>query len=117
MKSVRVHVGIEHRFIHEAHEAPVPLNAVAQVRAYQVLDSHPLPDTDLLASVWKVPEGAEMSLPDKCADKLVALGYAGPISSEAPVAPVPDADPAPAVVAEAAPVAAPVVEAAVPTWR
>jgi hypothetical protein len=86
MKSVRVTVGIEHRFVYEAGEEPTPLNDVAKLRAYPVLDSHPIPDTDLIATVWKVPEGCEMSVADKCADKLVKLGYAEPLAVEASAA-------------------------------
>ena len=86
MKSVRVTVGIEHRFVYEAGEEPTPLNDVAKLRAYPVLDTHAIPDTDLLATVWKVPEGAEMSVGDKCADKLIKLGYAEALSADAPAA-------------------------------
>lgn len=116
MKSVRVTVGIEHRFVHEAHEAPVPLNAIAQARAYPVLDSHPLPDTDLLTTVWKVPEGAEMSLPEKCANKLIALGYAQDLAVAAEPAPVAVVAAEPVAAEPPAPAPAPTVSGAFGAW-
>lgn len=76
MKSVRLTMGIEHRFVYEAGEAPTPLNDLARVMARPVTDEHPIADTDLVSAVWKVSDGCEMSLPDKCAGKLIALGYA-----------------------------------------
>lgn len=103
MKSVRVTVGIEHRFHHDPAEPPVPLNDLAKLLARPILDPHEIPELDLVATVWKVPEGAEMSLPDKCAGKLIALGYAVDLDAPAVVA----APAAPAVVEPApeAPVA------------
>jgi|GEM_PF-3105451 len=91
MKSVRVTMGIEHRFVYEAADVPVPLNDLAKALSRPVTDAHEIPDTDLLSAVWKVPNGAEMSLPDKCAAKLIALGYAELVTDAsadaAPVAP------------------------------
>lgn len=76
MKSVRHTMGIEHRFVYEAGEVPTPLNDLARVMARPTTDEHPIADTDLVSAVWKVTEGCEMSLPDKDAAKLIALGYA-----------------------------------------
>ena len=75
MKAVRFTMTVEHRFVHEADEVITAHNEVAAQGARQVAQAE-IPDLDLIASVWKVPEGAEMSVPDKCAAKLIALGYA-----------------------------------------
>ncbi|MBE7202566.1 MAG: hypothetical protein INR70_32850 [Parafilimonas terrae] len=97
MKSIRLTMLVEHRFVHEADEQIVPLNDIAQALA-RPLSSNPIPDTDMIGSVWKVPEGAEMSVPDKCAAKLIALGYAELLAEPAPAV---------ALAAEPIPVAAP----------
>lgn len=68
---------VEHRFVFDPASPPLPVNATAQARAYQVARAE-VPDTDLVAAVWKVPAGAVMQVPESCARKLVALGYAAP---------------------------------------
>lgn len=73
--NIRFTETVEHRFVHAADAAPVALNDLAKSRAYPIATAE-IPDTDLIATVWKVPLGAEMAVPDRCADKLVALGYA-----------------------------------------
>lgn len=75
MKAVRFLMTIEHRFVHDKDEAITPHNDVAALGAREVARAE-IHETDLVGAVWKVPEGAEMSVPDKCAAKLVALGYA-----------------------------------------
>jgi len=89
MKDVRFLTTVEHRFVHERDEAVTPHNDIAALGARQIAQAE-VPDLDMLASVWKVPEGAEMSVPDRCADKLVKLGYAEPLAdvpaTEAPAA-------------------------------
>lgn len=75
MKAIRFLETVEHRFVHERDETVTPHNDVAALGARQIAQAE-VPDLDMLASVWKVPEGAEMSVPDKCADRLVKLGYA-----------------------------------------
>lgn len=86
MKTVRVTMGIEHRFYHEAAEPPVPLNDLAKALARPITEPYEIHELDLVATVWKVPNGAEMSLPDKCAAKLIALGYAELLADPAPAA-------------------------------
>ncbi|WP_267355569.1 MULTISPECIES: hypothetical protein [unclassified Methylobacterium] len=85
MKAVRFTMTVEHRFIHDKDEAVTPHNDVATTSAREVARAE-IPETDLVGAVWKVPEGAEMSVPDKCAAKLIALGYAE-LLADAPVAP------------------------------
>lgn len=85
MKSIRLTVMVEHPFVFDAGEDPVPLNDLAKARAYEIHRSE-IPPTTLTAATWKVPEGAEMSVPDKCADALVKLGYAEGLPAEAPAA-------------------------------
>ena len=75
MKNIRFTEMVEHRFVHDAAEPPVPLNDIARALA-RPIGSNPIADTDLVGTVWKVPAGAEMSVPNKDADKLMALGYA-----------------------------------------
>ncbi len=75
MKDVRFTTTVEHRFVHDKDEVITPHNDVAALGAREVARAE-IHDTDLVGAVWKVPEGAEMQVPDKCADKLVALGYA-----------------------------------------
>lgn len=75
MKNVRFSELVEHRFVCDAAQHPVPLNDIGRALAREIA-THPIADTDLVGCVWKVPAGAEMSVPDKCADKLIALGYA-----------------------------------------
>ena len=91
MTAVRFTMTDEHRFIHDKDEAVTAHNDVAALGAREVAraDIH---DTDLVGAVWKVPEGAEMSGPDKCAAKLIALGYAELLADS--VAPAADAAPA-----------------------
>ena len=81
MKAVRFLETVEHRFVHERDEAVTPHNDVAALGARQIAQAE-VPDLDMLASVWKVPHGAEMSVPDKCADRLVKLGYAEVLSAD-----------------------------------
>ncbi len=50
MKTIRVTMLIEHRFVHEADQPLEPLNDVAKARAY-ALGSNPIPDTDLIGTV------------------------------------------------------------------
>lgn len=83
MKNIRFLDRVEHRFVYEVGQPPVPLNDLAKALAREI-GSNPIADTDLIGAVWKVPEGAEMGVPDKCADKLVALGYAEPVAADAP---------------------------------
>lgn len=75
MKAVRFTETVEHRFVHDKDEAVTPHNDIAALGAREVARAE-IHDTDLVGAVWKVPEGAEMSVPDKCADKLIKLGYA-----------------------------------------
>lgn len=75
MKAIRLLDTVEHRFIHDPSEPPSPMNDVAIFGARMVTQSE-VPDTDFLASVWKVPLGAEMLVPNRCATKLIDLGYA-----------------------------------------
>ncbi|MCJ2073420.1 hypothetical protein MKK75_32335 [Methylobacterium sp. J-030] len=79
MKNIRFTELVEHRFVHETTEPPAPLNDLARALAREI-GSNPIADTDLVGAVWKVPLGAEMSVPDKCAAKLIALGYAELVS-------------------------------------
>lgn len=76
MKNVRFTELVEHPFVHDAAEPPVPLNDIAKAFARPIGESHTIPNADLDITVWKVPAGAEMSVPDKCAAKLLTLGYA-----------------------------------------
>ena len=85
MKAVRFLMTIEHRFVHDKDEAITPHNDVAALGAREVARSE-IHETDLVGAVWKVPEGAEMSVGDKCADKLIKLGYAEALSADAPAA-------------------------------
>ncbi|QGY05492.1 hypothetical protein MMSR116_29075 [Methylobacterium mesophilicum SR1.6/6] len=101
MKAVRFLTTVEHRFVHEKDEVVSALNDVAALGARMIAQAD-VPDLDMLASVWKVLEGAEMSVPEKCAAKLILLGYAE-LAADPVAAPVVE----PAPVAEAVPVAAP----------
>ncbi|MGU3668319.1 hypothetical protein ACLBX9_29385 [Methylobacterium sp. A49B] len=92
MKAVRFLTTVEHRFVHEADEVLTALNAAALQGARMIAQAE-VPDLDMVASVWKVPEGAEMSVPDKCAAKLILLGYAELAAD--PVAAAPAAEPTP----------------------
>ena len=76
MKNVRLTMLVEHRFVHEVDEQVVPLNDIAQALARPISEPNPIADTDLVGTVWKVPAGAEMSVPDECAKVLIGLGYA-----------------------------------------
>src|SRR4051812_35033071 len=69
MKSVVFNETVEHRFVHSAEEEVQPLNDIAQKGAVKVSEAD-VPDTDLKASVWRIPHGAEMSVPDKDAERL-----------------------------------------------
>jgi len=84
MKNVRFTELVEHRFVHEIGAPPAPLNDIARALAREI-GSNPIADTDLIGAVWKVPAGAELAVPDKDADKLVALGYAELLAEPAPV--------------------------------
>jgi hypothetical protein len=95
MKDVRFLTTVEHRFVHEKDEAVTAHNDVAVLGARQIAEAE-VPDLDMVASVWKVPEGAEMSVPDKCAAKLIVLGYAELVTEPAPAAPVAEAAASPA---------------------
>lgn len=70
-KTVRFDDTIEHRFVHAEGEEPKAMNDIAgqMVRVAQAS----VPDTDLIASVWRIPAGAEVELSDKDAAKLAAL--------------------------------------------
>ncbi|MGU3668024.1 hypothetical protein ACLBX9_27875 [Methylobacterium sp. A49B] len=85
MKAVRFTETVEHRFVHEKDEAITPHNEVATLGARQVAQAE-IPELDMVGSVWKVPEGAEMSVPDKCAAKLIQLGYAELLADPVPAA-------------------------------
>ena len=89
MKAVRFTMTVEHRFVHEPDEVVTAHNDIAAQGARQIARAE-IPELDLIASVWKVPEGAEMSVPDKCAAKLIGLGYAELLVE--PVAEVPAAE-------------------------
>jgi len=82
MKDVRFAMTVEHRFVHDKDEAIVAHNDVAALGAREVARAE-IHETDLVGAVWKVPEGAEMRVPDKCAAKLIALGYAELIDTAA----------------------------------
>lgn len=69
MKSVVFNETVEHRFVHGADEEVQPLNEIAQKGAVKVSEAD-VPDTDLKASVWRIPHGAECNVPDKDAEKL-----------------------------------------------
>jgi hypothetical protein len=77
MKDVVFHEACEVRFVYAAGDNPKPLNDIAKQQARQIASGE-IPDADKEFSVWKVPRGAEMSIPDKDAEKLGQLvGNAG----------------------------------------
>jgi hypothetical protein len=83
MKAVRFTETVEHRFVHDEAEAILPLNDIGALA--REVGRCPIAETTLVGAVWKVHEGAEMSVPDKCADKLIGLGYAEPLPVADPV--------------------------------
>jgi hypothetical protein len=77
MKDVVFHEACEARFVYAEGEEPKPLNDIAKQQARKIAGGE-IPDADKQFSVWKVPRGAEMSIPDKDAEKLGQLvGAAG----------------------------------------
>ncbi|MGU3539963.1 hypothetical protein [Methylobacterium sp. A54F] len=85
MKIIRMTETVEHRFVFDPATPPVPVNDLARLRAYEVARAE-ISETDLVGAVWKVPAGAEIRVPDRCADKIVTLGYATLIEVDAALA-------------------------------
>jgi hypothetical protein len=89
MRTIKAYDTIEHRFIHAAGDEPKPQNDIAQRGAF-LLDQAEVPDTDLVASVWRIPAGGEISVPDQAAEKILALKaadghpYAGEAGTDLP---------------------------------
>lgn len=77
MKAVRFTETVEHRFVHDEADPIRALNDTGTLA--REVGRCPIAETTLVGAVWKVPAGAEMSVPDRCADRLVALGYAEPL--------------------------------------
>lgn len=79
MKVVRFTETVEHRFVHDEAEAILAHNDAGTLA--REVGRCPIAETSLVGAVWKVPAGAELSVPDRCADRLVALGYAEPLTA------------------------------------
>lgn len=84
MKAVRFTETVEHRFVHDEAETITALNDAGALA--REVGRCAIAETTLIGAVWKVPEGAEMSIPDKCADRLAGLGFAEVLTVAAPAA-------------------------------
>lgn len=83
MKDIRMHMTVEQPVNYPKTEGgPMPLNDLARRGAYATTRSE---TDDTVFEAWKIPDGAEMSLPVTAADALISLGYAEEIT--APAAP------------------------------
>ena len=85
MKAVRFTMTVEHRFVHDVEESILAHNDIGTLA--REVGRCAIAETTLIGAVWKMPEGAEMTVPDRCADKLIALGYAEPLVAAAADAP------------------------------
>ena len=81
MKAVRFTETVEHRFVHDEAEAILAHNDTGLLA--REVGRCPIAETTLVGAVWKVPAGAEISVPGRCADRLVELGYAEPLTVSA----------------------------------
>jgi hypothetical protein len=79
MKDVHLLETVEQPVVYPSTEGgPVPINQIAQRGAYATTHSDNTDEDGVttIREAWKIPTGSEISLPDKAADTLVALGYA-----------------------------------------
>jgi len=67
---------VEHPVVFEtgAPNPVAPINDIA--KASFALHSHVIEEMGMTREIWKIPEGAEIDLPEVSAKKLVDLGFA-----------------------------------------
>jgi len=70
MKNVKFNSTVEHRFVFTKGEAP---KAADERFAFPVSEEFEIPETDLVAQVWRINGGAQLSVSDKDHQKLTNL--------------------------------------------
>jgi hypothetical protein len=74
MKTIALLHTVETRCVYLPAEPPIAVNVIAARGAFETCSVEL--EGGVISSVWKIPEGAVMAVPDATADELVPLGYA-----------------------------------------